>query len=281
VLGIGDDAAAVMLPAGWLLLAADAVVDGVHTDLSLATLDDMGWKAMAVNVSDMAAMGGRPLHAVVTVVGPPDTDLDLLYQGIATAARAFDCPVVGGDLANAPTLVVSVAMTGTVDGDPVRRRGARPGDGIYVTGPLGLSAAGLRQLRGGGAGERGTAATAAYRRPAPDVAAGEAARLAGASSMIDISDGLVADLGHLADASGVGVALEDVPVGEGATLEEALTGGEDYVLVFTAADEAAVESAFAGLRPPVRVGACTADPSQRTLNGEPLPAAGGWEHQWR
>jgi thiamine-monophosphate kinase len=130
-------------------------------------------------------------------------------------------------------------------------------------------------------GDRGSAATAAYRRPAPDVAAGQAARLAGASAMIDVSDGLVADLGHLAEASGVGVALDDVPIGEGATLDEALTGGEDYVLVFTAADEAAVASAFAGRRPPVLVGVCTADPSQRTLKGQPLPAAGGWEHQWR
>jgi thiamine-monophosphate kinase len=98
--------------------------------------------------------------------------------------------------------------------------------------------------------------------------------------MIDISDGLAADLGHLAAASGVGVALEEVPVGEGATLPEALTGGEDYVLAFTAAADATVRSAFAGLPTPVRIGVCTADPSQRTLQGEPLPTAGGWEHQW-
>jgi thiamine-monophosphate kinase len=229
-------------------------------------------------------MGGRPLHAVVTVVGPPDTDLDLLYQGISAAARAYGCPVVGGDLANAATLVVSVAMTGTVDGEPVRRSGARAGDSIYVTGPLGLSAAGLRVLREGGKGP--PAAVAAYRRPTPDVAAGEAARLAGATAMIDISDGLAADLGHVADQSGVGFALDRVPVGEGASLEEALSGGEDYVLAFTAPAETDVVAAFAGRPIPVRIGTCTADPSIRTLAGRPLlsvdgSAVGGWEHDWQ
>jgi thiamine-monophosphate kinase len=276
-LGIGDDAAAVRSPVGWLLLAADAVVAGVHTDLTLSGLDDLGWKAMAVNVSDMAAMGGRPLHALVTVAGPSDTDLDLLYEGIAAAARAYECPVVGGDLANAPVLVVSVAMTGTVDGDPVLRRGAAPGDGVYLTGPVGLSAAGLRQLRQGVT--EFTAGVAAYRRPTPVVAAGLAAKQAGATAMIDVSDGLCADLGHLAGASGVGVVLDDVPVGEGATLEEALTGGEDYVLVFTAADEARVAGAFAGVGPVTRIGVCTADPAERTVGGRRFPS-GGWEHEW-
>ena len=232
---IGDDAAVVTLPGGArLLLAADAVVAGVHADLSLTGLDDLGWKAMAVNVSDIAAMGGRPGHALVTVAGPAGTDLDLLYRGIAEAAAAYRCPVVGGDLANAPVLVVTVAVTGTFDGAPLLRSGASPGDLVYVTGPLGLAAAGLRLLKEGK--EAPVAAGMAHRRPRPAVAAGLAARAAGATAMIDISDGLAADLGHLADASGVGLALADVPIGEAATAEEALSGGEDYVLAFTAPD---------------------------------------------
>jgi thiamine-monophosphate kinase len=183
-------------------------------------------------------------------------------------------------LANGPGLVVSVAMTGTVpDGEPVRRTGARPGDGIYVTGSLGLSAAGLRMLRKGE--KESSLAVAAYRRPTPEVAAGEAARLAGATAMIDISDGLAADLGHLADASGVGLALDEVPVGEGATLEEALAGGEDYVLAFTASSDPSAPFVERGLVAPVRIGTATADPAERLLAGHPLPAAGGWEHQWR
>jgi thiamine-monophosphate kinase len=276
--GIGDDSAAVKAPTGWLLLAADTVVAGVHADLNLSGLDDLGWKAMAVNVSDIAAMGGRPLHALVTVAGPPDTDLDLLYRGVAEASRTYSCPVVGGDLANSTALVVTVAITGTMDGDPVLRSGAKVGDGIYLTGPVGLSAAGLRQLRAGRT--EITAAVSAHRRPFPVVAAGMAAKAGGATAMIDVSDGLCADLGHLADASGVGVVLDDVPVGEGATLAEALTGGEDYVLVFTAPDEALVSAAFAGLSPVVRIGRCTAEAAERTFAGRPFPA-GGWQHDWR
>ncbi len=276
---IGDDAAVVRAPGGgWLLLAADAMAAGVHADLSLTGLDDFGWKAVAVNVSDIAAMGGRPLHALVTVAGPAGTDLDLLYRGVAAAAQVYGCPVVGGDLVNAPVLVVTVAVTGTFEGAPLLRSGARPGDLVYVTGPLGLAAAGLRLLKEG----KGAASAAgrAHRRPQAAVAAGLAARAAGATAMIDISDGLAADLGHLADASGVGLALTEVPVGEGATAEEALTGGEDYVLAFAAPDPRRVSESFAGLPAPAAIGRCTADPSERTLAGRPLPAASGWQHDW-
>jgi thiamine-monophosphate kinase len=275
--GIGDDAA-VVVTGDRTLLAADTVVAGVHADLSLTSLADFGWKAVAANVSDIAAMGGIPTHLLVTVAGPGCTDLSLLYDGVAAAAAFWDCPVVGGDLTNAPTLVVTVAVAGGLPGPPILRRGAHPGDGIWVTGPLGLAAAGLRRLR---AGEKGAGvAVEAHRRPRPSVAAGLAARAAGASSMIDVSDGLLADVGHLASASGVGVTLEAVPVGAGATEEEALTGGEDYVLVFTADDPTAVTAAFAGLAAPVMIGTCTADATIRRFRGRPFPARGGWEHTW-
>src|SRR5205814_6378044 len=112
---IGDDAA--VLPGG-LLFAADALVAGVHADLGLTLLEDLGWKALTVNVSDIAAMGGEPAYAVVTVAGPPDTDLDALYRGLAEASAAYSCPIVGGDLTNAPALVVTVAILGSVDGPP-------------------------------------------------------------------------------------------------------------------------------------------------------------------
>jgi thiamine-monophosphate kinase len=249
---IGDDAAVVEPPDGPLLLAADAVVAGVHTPADLP-LEDVGWKAVVVNVSDIAAMGGRPLHLLVTVAAPPGTDLDRLFDGVADAARAYVCPVVGGDLTTADVLVVTVAVTGTVDGTPVTRAGASPGEAIYVTGPLGAAAA---------SGWR--------RRPLARVAEGVDARGAGATAMIDVSDGLVADLGHIADESGVGFALDEVPVAPGATIHQALTGGEDYELVFSAP--------VARLPVGFRIGVCTADPSERTLAGNPLPPAGGWEH---
>jgi len=280
-IGIGDDAAVVRSPKGeWLVLAADTVVAGVHADLSLTDLDDLGWKAVAANVSDIAAMGACPSHLLVTVAGPPDTDLDLLYRGITQAAAAWSCPVVGGDLANASILVVTVTITGSLPGPPIQRRGAHPGDGIWVTGALGLSAAGLRELRKVGKGATGLAPDR-HRRPQPSVAAGLAARAAGATAMIDVSDGLAADLGHLADASGVGLAVDYVPLGEGATEQEAIAGGEDYVLAFTAADDAAVLHAFAALPPPMRIGTCQGDPNLRRILGRPFPQHAGWEHEWR
>ncbi len=284
---MGDDAAVLGLPdATWLLLAADTVVAGVHADLALTGLDDFGWKALAASVSDIAAMGGRPLHSLVTVAGPPGTDLGLLYEGLRVAAAEHACPIVGGDLANAPSLVVTVAVTGSCERAPVLRSGARPGDGIWVTGPLGASAAGLRCYQERAVARVGGTATApcralmlAHARPRARLSAGLAARDGGATAMIDVSDGLSADLGHVADASGVGIRLDRVPVAEGATEEDALGGGEDFELVFCAADPGRVGEAFAGLPAPLRIGVCTEDPGERTLAGRPL-ALTGWEHRW-
>jgi thiamine-monophosphate kinase len=286
---IGDDAAVLPGPAGGhTLLAADTAVAGVHADLTLTGLDDLGWKAMAAALSDLAAMGGDAGHSLVTVAAPPGTDLDLLYQGLAAAASAYHCPIVGGDLTGSPVLVVTVAVTGWCDGDPVLRSGARPGDFIWVTGPLGAAAAGLRVLRPTGSSDPAGQPLAprvrgelirAHARPAPDFAGGRAARLGGARAMIDVSDGLAADLGHLAEASGVGVELDSVPVAAGARDEEALHGGDDYVLLFCAPDPDRIHAAFRELPPPVRIGRCTAHKAQRTLAGSPLTPL-GWEHQF-
>ena len=262
---IGDDAAVLRPPGGVLLLAADTMVEGVHADLGVTTEVDFGYKVLARNVSDIAAMGGRPLHAVVTVVVPPGRGalLEPLYDGIGAAAEQYACPVVGGDLTSGPALVVTVAITGTVDGEPVLRSGARPGDTVFVTGPLGGAAADLR------AGVAGRTA-----RPVARVAEGGAARAAGATAMIDLSDGLALDLRRLAAASGVGVAVGDVPVAEGATVDDALTGGDDYELVFTAGDVDAVAAAFRGLRPPAAIGTVVASGEVRGL------PEGGWRHRW-
>jgi thiamine-monophosphate kinase len=286
---LGDDAAVVTRPAGALLLAADTVVAGVHADLTLVGLDDLGWKALVANVSDIAAMGGRPTYALVTVAGSlGEHDVDLLYDGLTAAAEAYGCPVVGGDLSSAPTLVVTVAMIGDagVGGPPpVLRSGARPGDTLFTTGPLGSSAAGLALLRADRAREAPDLALA-HRRPRARVAEGIAARAAGATAMIDVSDGLAADVRHLAEASGVGVVVEHVPVAIGVSRVSddpealALGGGEDFELVFAASDPARVEAAFAesGLGRPIRVGRCTADAGERRLGEGPLPVA-GWEHR--
>lgn len=275
---IGDDAAVLPAPVdGMLLLAVDTVVAGIHADLELTGLADFGWKAVAASVSDIAAMGGDPSHLLVTVAGPPGTDLEELYKGITEVAEAFGCPVVGGDLTNATDLVVTVTVSGSCPGAPVLRGGARPGDSIWVTGPLGGSAAGLRRLREGYPAT--DPLTAAHVRPAPRVAEGRAARLAGATAMIDVSDGLAADLGHIAESSCVGVDLTDVPAAEGASLDEALHGGEDFELVFSAPPAADVRGHFSGLRAPIRFGTCTEGSPRLRLNGEDVSRR-GWEHRW-
>lgn len=245
---IGDDAAVLRPPAGPLLLCIDPMVQGVHfTHVSA----DVGWTAVARNVSDIAAMGGRPLHAVVSLVLPPGADAGPVLDGLVEATAL--CPVVGGDTSSGATFTVTVAVTGTVDGEPVLRTGARPGDTVFVTGPLG----------------------GRPRRPVPRVTEGEAARLAGATAMIDVSDGLAADLRRL----GVGMAIDAVPVAEGASWDDALFAGEDYELVFTAPDPDRVLAAFAASAElPLAIGVCTGDGRLRLGDG-PLPE-GGWEHRW-
>jgi thiamine-monophosphate kinase len=286
-------------------------VVGTDADLALTGLDDFGWKAMAVNLSDIAAMGGRASHALVSVVGLGPDELVTLYEGILAAAEEYGCPVVGGDLSGGEQVVVTVAVTGWVLGDAVLRSGASPGDSIWVTAPLGAAAAGLRLLREAAAAvlpsshdasaspapagpapvgrstvrssRSWSAAQAplveAQARPRPALAAGQAAREAGATAMIDVSDGFSADLAHLARLSGVGYDLAVVPVAEGATLTEALEGGEDFVLVFTCPGEIDATAVFAraGLPPPLRVGTCHGRVGEYRLGGETLVAR-GWEH---
>jgi thiamine-monophosphate kinase len=289
---IGDDAAVVRRPEGGLaLLSTDLVVAGVHVDLELSGLDDLGYKALMVTVSDLAAMGGRPDHVLVSIASPPGTDLDLLAEGVAQAAEEAGCVVVGGDLSGSPALMVSVAVSGSLHRSthlgPLLRSGAGPGDQLLVTGRLGGSAAGLRRLRlrhdQGVIVEPSTEEgelLRAHRRPVARLEEGEVARLSGASAAIDLSDGLVADIRHLARVSGVGIDLAEVPVAPGATQEEALGGGEDYELLLATRDPARLQHEFAeaGLRPPIPIGRCTADPDRLELDGGPLPA-GGWRHQ--
>jgi thiamine-monophosphate kinase len=285
---IGDDAAVLGLGGSPVLLTTDMAVAGVHADLALMGVDDLGWRAVAAAVSDIAAMGGRAVHVLVAAAGPPTTDLDVLSEGVAEAVAAHGCRLVGGDLSNASEVVVVVSVTGVIEGGPgpVLRSGAVPGDHLLLTGPVGASAAGLRTLRARAASSRrpesgGEALVEAFLRPRARLAEGEAARLGGATAMIDVSDGLAADLGHLAEASGVGFRLEQVPVAPGATVEEALGGGEDYELVFAAADVGRVTAAFAaaGLAPPLVIGTCTAEPSERSWDGREVPRV-GWEHGW-
>ncbi len=288
--GLRDDAAVLDFPGGGpLVVSVDSVVDGVHVDLSFCSPGDVGWKALMGALSDLAAVGAAPLGALVALCvpgGSGEGELALaVMAGVAEASAASGCPVVGGDVSEAGELALAVTVLGTTEAGglpPVARAGARPGDVVLVTGPCGASAAGLRELRTGGAlaGDGGSAA--AYRRPLARLREGALARAAGAHAMIDVSDGLALDLHRLADASGVGFRLDTVPVAAGATEDEALGGGEDYELL-VAVDPGDAE-AFAdrcvseGLRRPIEMGVIVEKASVRTLHGRPLERM-GWQHR--
>ncbi len=280
---IGDDAAVVLLGEEPVVLTTDLVVAGVHFDPVLGDPEDVGYKSLMVSLSDLAAMGARPRYAVVSMAAPPGSGLEAVGSGVAEAAEETGCRIVGGDLSAAPVLVVSVAAVGTLEGgsDPpaLLRSGAKPGDTLFVTGPLGGAAAGLRRLRGGDAPPSELAAR--FLRPRARIGEGEAARRSGASAAIDVSDGLAADVGHLGDASGVGVALDEVPAEAGASLEEALYGGEDYELVVATPSPSELLTAFEafGLRVPLAIGRCTEARGECRLAGEPL-RPGGWRHSF-
>ena len=261
LLGIGDDAAAVAWGGDTLLLTTDTLLEGVHFRRSTATLREIGAKAMAVNVSDIAAMGGEPRYALLALALPPSlavADVDELYAGFLETAQRHGVALVGGDTCAAPGgVVLSVTLVGRVAGEPLRRSGARPGDAILVTGTLGAAAAGLAVLeRGQNRLPPAVAETVVrpHRVPTPRVAESRLIRASGwATAMIDLSDGLATDLGHIAAESRVGarVDVDALPVSEGTRaaaqalgadpLRWAVSGGEDYELLFTAAPDHAAE----------------------------------------
>jgi thiamine-monophosphate kinase len=256
LVGIGDDAALVRTP-GRLLLTTDLLVEDVDfwRDAHPARL--LGRKSLNINLSDIAAMGGRPLHAVVGMALPADIEESWLRQfmaGFRAAAREAGVALVGGDLSRAEKIVVAVTVTGEAR-FPVLRSGARPGDAVFVSGTLGDAAGGLRLLEKGG--HRGVVKAVrplvdAFLDPAPRLALGASlARRKLASAMIDLSDGLSVDLAHICEESGTGaeVEAERVPVSAALAhmardpLSMALNGGEDFELLFTVRprDVAAVE----------------------------------------
>ena len=293
---IGDDAAVITTgDEDRLLVSTDLVVQGVHFDLRLGDLSDAGWKALNVAASDIAAMGASPAFALLSVAAPAGTDLDRLATGVAEASAVLGCPIVGGDLSGGPAVTVSVTVGALLPEDgrqPLLRSGARPGDVLFVTGPLGASAAGLRVLRetngrppkDGAVVPTGVDVTrliAAYLRPRARVAEGISARLGAASAAIDLSDGLASDVRHLAAASEVGVVIDRLPAVPGATEEEALGGGEDYELLLAAPDSERLHAAFsaAALDEPVAIGRCTDEPDRVLFRGHPL-GTGGWSHHF-
>ena len=250
VIGIGDDSACWRAKAGLELATTDTLIEGVHFSLSTATWREVGWKAIAVNLSDIAAMGGIPRYALVSLGIPQETkvaNVTKLYKGMAELASIFDVDIVGGDMVASPQLVINLTVIGETikNRKALTRAAAAPGDIIMVTGALGASAAGLAMLNRELEFNYHIAKTLreAHLKPMPRVVEGQMLVRHGVKAAIDLSDGLVGDLEKLCKASEVGarIFIERVPVHEtvmqsfGVTgLALALTGGEDYELLFTA-----------------------------------------------
>jgi thiamine-monophosphate kinase len=246
LLGPGDDAALVAVPDRRVVVSTDVLVEGRHFRRAWSTARDVGHKAAAQNLSDINAMGGRGTAVTVGFAAPPALPVAWaleLAEGIAEECAVVGASVVGGDLTAAEEVMVAVTVLGTAAGRPVLRSGARPGDVVALAGRQGWAAAGLAVLGRGFRSPR--AVVEAHRRPRPPYDAGPAAAAAGATAMVDVSDGLVADLGHVARASGVQVDLDpealvpDEPVrAVGAALGVdplgfVLAGGEDHGLAAT------------------------------------------------
>lgn len=293
VLGIGDDAALLDVPAGSRLVACtDTLVEGVHFLRGTAPAD-LGWKSLAVNLSDLAAMGAKPAWALLALTLPDGNAafVDGFADGFAALAGAHGVALVGGDTTQGP-LTITVTALGFVPVDrALQRAGAHAGDAVFVTGTPGDAAAALRLLQDGRV--PGPVLLARLRRPTPRVAAGLALRGV-ATACIDVSDGLVADLGHVCAASGVGAEIELAALPLSRTLSVAfdanachrfaLAGGDDYELCFTApaARADAVMHAGATLDLPVTcIGRVVAGQGVRVLDAHgntfAVPHA-GWEH---
>jgi thiamine-monophosphate kinase len=317
IVGIGDDAAVLAAPDGNVVAAVDFLLEGRHFRRAWSSGRDVGVKAAARSLADIAAMGAVPTTLLIALAVPESLPADWVLDfasGVAAECERAGAGVAGGDTARADSVIVSVTALGSLPSAlaAVRRSGARPGDVVAVAGPLGYSAAGLALLAAGvAAGLAGpgsapvpdaagslAALVAAHLRPSPPYAAGLTAARLGATAMIDTSDGLLADLGHIAGASGVAVDVSTerlaipepllaaaqllgqnsppvtspvVPAAFPAAMEWVLTGGEDHSL-------AATFPAGVALPEDWRVIGVVRSGSGVTVDGETFAGAAGWEH---
>lgn len=288
LVGPGDDAAVLAAPDGRYVVTTDMMVHGPDFRLAWSSPEDLGWKAAATNLSDVAAMGAVPTALVVAIAAPPSLPvaaLEAFADGLRAgcAALAPGCGVVGGDLSASDTLTIAVTAFGDLQGrPPVLRSGARPGDVVAVSGRLGAAAAGLRLLFAEAVDAGGEPDAESFRRvlaehpelidaqlrPRPPIADGPLAADAGATAMLDLSDGLALDARRVAEASGVSIDLDPGALGDDPVT--ALTGGEDHGLL---ACFPAGTSLPGGFRP---VG-LVRDGSGLLVGGRPFVERGGWD----
>jgi len=297
IIGVGDDAAVLRAPDGRVVATTDLLIEGRHFRREWSSAEDIGRKAAARNLSDIAAMGARPTAVLVSFAGPAQTRADwvlAVVRGIAAECAGAGAYVAGGDTSGARIVLLAITALGDLAGRPaVTRRGARPGDVVAVAGTLGSAAAGfaLLEARGvsGASGADVAGLIAGHRRPQPPYQEGPHAAELGATAMIDVSDGLLADLGHVAAASDVHIdvltdRLRSEPLvresalsaaatmlGEADWLRWVLTGGDDYALAATF-PRAAVPPAHWAV-----IGAVTAGHGV-SVDGREWAGRGGWDH---
>ncbi len=298
IVGIGDDAAAWQSADETQLATTDTMVQDIHFNPDIISWEELGWKALAVNLSDIAAMGGIPKYALLSLSLPGDLDVEAISQfcdGMVGLAKQFGVAMIGGNVSASPNVVITLTLIGCCeDGRMLRRSTASPGELIAVTGCLGTSAAGLEMLSSKAVPDRETATVLrqSHVKPTPRIAEGQILVEQGVKTAIDISDGLVNDLDHVCQSSRVNARIEAelLPVHSAVAvlfpnhLDLALCGGEDYELLFTA-DEATTARVKLALACPVTViGKITEEkPATRVTvvntQGELITCSkGGWEH---
>lgn len=285
LLGPGDDAAMVSAPDGRVVASTDVLVEGRHFRRDWCSAMDVGHRAAAANLADIAAMGAVPTALLVSLCIPPELDVqwaEELADGLAAEAATVGATVVGGDMSASPTLTIAVTALGDLGGlAPVTRSGARPGDVVALAGRLGYAAAGYTVLSRGFRSPK--LLVEAYRRPQVPYRSGPAAAYAGATAMIDVSDGLIADLGHLATASRVGIDLLGSAFEIPQQMRDAanalgvdpydwvFAGGEDHALVATFPEDLPLPSGFR------RIGHVIPGAGV-TVDSRPYQGPGGWDH---
>ena len=291
LLGVGDDAAVISAPDRRVVATTDLLVEGRHFRRDWSGPADIGVKAAAQNLADVAAMGAVPTALLVGLAAPGDLPVDWaldLMRGLVTECERGGASIAGGDVTSADSVMLGITALGDLQGrPPVTRAGARPGDLIAIAGRPGRSAAGLALLAAGLADAALPAELAvllqAHRRPQPPYPAGPQAARLGATAMIDISDGLVQDLGHVAEASGVSIDIETARLPDpgplraaaralGADwLDWALTGGEDHALAAAFPAGTALPAGWTAI-------ATAGQGSGVLVNSRPHPGIGGWNH---
>ena len=297
LLDIGDDAAAWQPRSDVELVTTDTMIENVHFRPETTSHLDLGWKALAINLSDIAAMGGAPRYALVSLGLSPETDAESvadLYRGMKEIGDRFGCRVIGGDTVGSPCTMINITLIGEASrpGRFLRRDAARPGDLIAVTGWLGSSGAGFRVLNGDVSATPDVRArlAEAHNRPVPRVQEGQSLLNAGVLTAMDLSDGLMSDLPKICKMSGVGARVNVSALPISPDLREvfgpqatalALSAGEDYELLVTGTRDV-LDRASAQVSIPLTVIGDVVEGEGVTLlddNGDPVPAPdSGWEH---